>query len=124
MLSGCTACRSDSTWTPSITPVPSRSRRLGGCARRGGSGDFSQFAGSYVVNISGDRNGLGNQRMVSNALHVGNDRSRIVLHREPINKLTLRRSGAFPDIAKAVGSELCGLEAPGKKIPHHVVSEE
>ena len=62
--------------------------------------------------------------MVPNAPHVGDDGSRIILHREPINELTLRRSGAFPDIAKAAGRELRRLEATGKKIPHHLVREE
>src|SRR5439155_11284345 len=62
--------------------------------------------------------------MVPNAPHVGDDGSRIILHREPINELTLRRSGAFPDIAKAAGRELRGLEATGKEIPHHLVREE
>ena len=62
--------------------------------------------------------------MVTNAPHVGDDRSRIILHREPINELTLRRSGAFPDIAKAAGRELRRLEATGQEIPHHLVREE
>src|SRR3989475_438165 len=92
--------------------------RLHGFAGSRGPGDFLQLASSYVVNISVDRNGPGNQRVVANAPHVG-DSSRIILHRGPINELTLRRSGAFPDIAKAVGREFCGLEATGKKIPHH-----
>src|SRR2546425_2398401 len=43
---------------------------------------------------------------------------------EPINELALRRSGPFPDIAKAIGRELRGFEATGKETPHHLVSEE
>src|SRR5207245_9932259 len=56
--------------------------------------------------------------------HVGDDGSHIILHREPINELTLRRSWAFPDIAKAAGRELRRLEATGEEIPHHLVREE
>src|SRR5713101_366212 len=96
---------------------------LHGFARSRRSGDFLQPASSYVVNISVDRNGPGNQLVVVNAPHVGDDRSRIIFHREPLNELTLRRSEAFPDIAKAVGRELRGLEATDKKIPHHLVGD-
>ena len=62
--------------------------------------------------------------MIANAPHVGDDSSRIILHREPINELALRRSGTFADIAKAVGRELRGLEATDQETPHHLVSEE
>ncbi len=62
--------------------------------------------------------------MVANASHVGDDGSHIVLHREPINELTLRRSRAFSDITKAAGGELRGLETTGKEISHHLVREE
>src|SRR5262249_32539976 len=86
--------------------------------------DFFQSASSYVVNVPVDRNRLWNQRMVADAPHVGENGGRIILHREPINELTFRRSGTFPDIAKAAGRELCGLEAAGKEISHHLVGEE
>jgi hypothetical protein len=56
--------------------------------------------------------------------HVGDDTSRIILHREPINELAFRRPGALPDIPKAVGSEFRGLEATGEEAPHHLVGEE
>jgi hypothetical protein len=42
----------------------------------------------------------------------------------PVNELTFHRSGALPDIAKAIGSELRGLEATGQEVPHHLVGEE
>src|SRR3989442_3081939 len=104
--------------------LESPTRHLHGLARSRGSGDFFQPASFYIENVSVDRNGPGNQRVVANAPHVGDDGSGIIFHREPINELALRRSGAFPDIAKAAGRELCRLEATGKKIPHHLVREE
>ena len=56
--------------------------------------------------------------------NVGDDSSGIVLHREPINELTFRRSGTLPDIAKAIGREFRGLEASGQEIAHQLVGEE
>src|SRR6266436_2240853 len=99
-------------------------RALHGFARSHGSGDLFQLSGSYIEDVSVDRNGLGNQRMVANAPHVGDNTGRIILHREPINELTFCRSGTLSDIAKAGGSELRGLEATGKEVPHHLVGEE
>jgi len=62
--------------------------------------------------------------MVANAPHVGDNTGRVILYREPINELTFCRSGTLPDIAKAGGSELRGLEATGKEVPHQLVGEE
>src|SRR5438094_6640479 len=111
-------------WAGPFVPIDSASTPLHGFPRSRGSGDFLQPASPYVVNVSVDRNSPGNQRVVPNAPHVGDDGSRIILHREPINELTLRRSWAFPDIAKAAGRELRRLEATGEEIPHHLVREE
>jgi hypothetical protein len=62
--------------------------------------------------------------MAANAPHVGDDTSRIVLHREPIDELAFRRSWAFPNVAKAIGGELGGFETTGEEVPHHLVGEE
>src|SRR2546425_1264157 len=48
--------------------------RLHGFARSRGSGDFLQPAGSYIVNVSVDRNGPGNQRVVASAAYLAGSR--------------------------------------------------
>src|SRR5215469_10412377 len=116
--------RGTASLSPSKTYGAREVRRLRGFAHGRGSGNFFQLAGSYVVNVSVDRNRLGNQRMVANAPDVRYDGRRIILHGEPIDKLTFRRPRPLPDIAKAVGGELGGLETTGKEIPHHLVGEE
>ena len=98
--------------------------RLQGFARGGSFGDFLQVAAPHVVDIPVDRNRLGDQRVVANPLHVSDDPSRVILHRESIDKLTFRRSRPPSDIAKSIGSEFRRLEAAGKKVPHHLVGEE
>jgi hypothetical protein len=54
--------------------------------------------------VSVDWNGLRDQGMVANTPHVGDGRRRIILHRQPVDELTLRRPGALTDIAKAARS--------------------
>src|SRR5262249_45049047 len=97
---------------------------LYGLARSPGGGDFFELASPHIIDVPVDRNGPGNQRMTADALHISDDPSRVILHREPIDELTFRRSRTLPDIAKPVRSEFCCLEAAGKEAPHHLVSEE
>src|SRR5207245_9772227 len=54
-------------------------------ARSRGFRSFVQLAGSYVVNIAGDRNGPGDQRMVANAAHeLGRNNTIHLAERQPV----------------------------------------
>src|SRR5262249_34570849 len=101
-----------------------RSPWLYGLTHRRGVRDLLQSAGLHVVDVSVDRDGFWNQRMVADTPHIGDDCRRVVLHREPVDELTFRRAWALADIAKAGGSQLRGLEALGQETPHQLVGEE
>src|SRR5437867_438753 len=66
-------------------PTRWQSTALHGFAHCHGVGDLGQFAGSHIVDVPVDWNGLGDQRVVADAPDVGDEAGGVVFHGEPIN---------------------------------------
>ncbi len=77
-----------------------------------------------VVDISVDRDALGDERMVPDALDVVGDAACLVGDRQPVDVGGLGRARTLPDVIETLGSERRGLEAVGEQAADHLVGEE
>src|SRR5215510_9324861 len=91
-----------------------------------GTGPFNldKLAGADVVDVPVHRNGLGNERVVADALDVVAHGFLLVLDREPFDVFAGSRTRAFANITETGGSEFGGFKAGTEEAAHDIVGEE
>src|SRR6266853_4260808 len=84
---------------------------------------FLQSASLYVEDVPVDSDAGGDQPVVAETLHVCHHAVPLIGDREPIDVLTVHRSGSLSHVTKAVRAELCRLEALRQQGAHLLVGE-
>jgi len=89
-----------------------------------GGFDFEEFAGTDVIKVAVDGNGVGDEWVIADAGDVVEDGLLLIFDGEPFDIFAGARAGAFADVTEAAGSEFGGFEAGVEEIAHDVVGEE
>ncbi len=92
----------------------------------GGSGafNFEEFSGAHIVEEAVDRNGFGDERMITDAGDVIDHGLLLVADREPLDVFTGAGARALANILETLRGERRGFEARGKQIANGVAGEE